>query len=86
MIDSLFLLPFLTEFQTNSDYNSSDVANEVNSMILRNTAIEDYLLGIQDEQYLFDLLSEDGIDPNLYANEVEDNINYFMANPQQLYC
>ncbi len=81
-----FCYRFLTDFQANPDHNTSDVANEVNSMIVRNTVIEDYLLGIQNEQYLFDLLAEDGIDPNLYVNEVEDKINYFMANPQQLYC
>lgn len=86
MIDSRFLLPFLTDFQPNLDYNSSDTVNEINSTIVRNTVIEDYLLGIQDEDYLFDLLAEAGIEPNEYVNEVEAKIEYFMANPDQLYC
>lgn len=86
MIDSLLLLPFLIDFQDNPDYNASDIKNEIAASIDRNTAIEDYLLGIQDEQYLFDLLAEDGIEPNAYASAVEDKINYFIANPKQLYC
>lgn len=86
MIDSAILLPFLTEFKVNPDYNSSDTAKEIDALIARNTAIEDCLLGIHDEQYLFDLLASDDIDPGLYVDAVEENITYLLSNPHELYC
>ena len=85
-MDSDFLLPFLTTFRENSDYNSNDEINEINSLILRNETIENYLLGEQTEDYLFDLLAQEGIDPHFYAKAVEDEIIYLMTNPDKLYA
>lgn len=60
--------------------------NEINSLILRNETIEDYLLGEQTKDYLFDLLAQEGIDPHFYATAVEDEIIYLMTNPDKLYA
>lgn len=84
MISSRFLQPFLTYFREDPDYNCSDVENEINLMIVRNNAIEDYLEGNQSEDYLFDLLTEQGIEPNMYIEAVEDEIIYLTANPHLL--
>lgn len=85
MIESQYIAPFLTYYRENPDYNSSDSSNEFELMMLRNSAIEDLLAGYQTEDYLFDLLAEQGIEPNAYIEAVESEISYLMANPHLLY-
>lgn len=85
MISSSFLQPFLTYYRDDPDYNSTDIEHEINLMIVRNNAVEDYLEGNQSEDYLFDLFAAQGIEPSLYVEAVENEINYLIANPQLLY-
>lgn len=86
MISSEFLEPFLISFRDHPDYDASDVLNEINSMLICNIAAEDYLEGTASEDYFFDLLAEQGIEPNLYVDAVTDNIDYLLAHPHLLYC
>lgn len=86
MISSEFLEPFLTSFREHPDYNPSDVLNEINLMVIRNIAVEDCLEGTVSEDYFFDLLAEQGIEPSLYVDAVTDEIDYLLANPYLLYC
>lgn len=85
-MNSNLVLPFLTYFREDFDYNANDVNNEIKLMIFRNNVIEDYLMGTQDETYMFDVLASQGIDPNIYMESVEEQIEYLMSNPNQLYC
>ena len=77
--------PFLTYYRENSDYNAADARNEVALMNTRNEAIESFLAGDVQEDYLLDLLDHQGIEPEEYIQSVEDEIVYFMNNPHLLY-
>lgn len=85
MINSSVLERFLSTFRDNLDYNSNDIQNEINLLIARNNAIEDYLEGNLSVDYLLDLLAEQEIEPTMYIEAVEDEINYLSANPHLLY-
>lgn len=78
--------PFLTYYRENPDYNPEDARLEFESMVFRNNAIEDYLEGNQHQDYLFDVLASQGIDPDQYVESVDAEIDYFTANPHLLYC
>lgn len=80
-----FLLPFLTTFRENPDYNSADEVKEAQSLIRRNQAIEEYFSGQTFDDYLFDLLAEEGVEPSDYVCSVEEDIEYLSANPHLLY-
>lgn len=85
MSESNFIAPFITYYRSNADYNSNDADQEFKAMLLRNNAIENCLDGNQNEDYLFDLLAEQGIEPGIYLDTVESEISYFLANPHLLY-
>ncbi len=85
MSEPNFIAPFITYYRSNNDYNSDDAEQEFKAMLLRNNAIEDCLNGGQSEDYLFDLLAEQGIEPSIYLNTVESEVSYFLANPHLLY-
>ncbi len=80
-----FISPFLTYYRENSDYNLSDASNEFQLLVERNNAIDSLLCGDIKEDYLFDLLAEQNIEPSAYTEAVESEISYLMNNPHLLY-
>lgn len=85
-MSEIIIEPFLTYYRDNPDYNASDAKNEFDLMMLRNGAIEDWIDGNQSSDYVFDVLRSQGIDPDAYLKSIESEIEYFIANPDKLYC
>lgn len=80
---SINLLPFLTYYRDNPDYNDSDKDREFDLMNQRNSAIEDCLVGKQSADYVLDLLEDQGIDPVVYVDSVGEAIRYCLLHPEQ---
>lgn len=76
--------PFLTYYRDHPDYNEQDANEEFESMVQRNEAIQAFLDGEIDDEYLLDLLESHAISPDAYIESVEAEIDYFIANPQML--
>lgn len=77
--------PFLTYYRDSLDYNVNDSKNEFDLMNQRNIAIEGFLQGEIAEDYLFDLLDSQNIEPQDYIESVQHELQYFLRNPHQLY-
>lgn len=78
--------PFLTYYRQDVDYSVADAAHEFNLMVQRNEAIDAFLTGHQDVDYMLDVLNDQGIEPEEYLEAVESEIEYFQAFPHKLYC
>lgn len=74
------LLPFITYYRNNPDYNASDKSREFDLMNQRNEAIESFLEGKQSADYVLDLLESQDIDPVIYVETVEEAIRYCLEH------
>lgn len=77
------ILPFLTFYRDNPDYNASDKFHEIGLMNQRNDAIESFVTGKQSADYVLDLLESQGIDPVIYVETVEEAIRYCLEHPSE---
>lgn len=75
MIDPL--VPFLTFFTPSPDMSLGDIEAEIARLNRRNLAIDAALQGKLEEDVLFDLLAEDGIEPGEWIEVSLDNCEYF---------
>ena len=72
--------PFLTLFRENPDHNQSDELSEMEQLFERNRLIDKVVAGTIPVDELLDCLSDQGFDPDHYANTVADNIEFHIAN------
>lgn len=72
--------PFQTLLTENRDFNESDSRKEVEALFARQQFIDDLLKGRISPDQLLQLLSDQGIEPARYLDEVESNINFVIAN------
>lgn len=73
--------PFLTYYRDNPDYNDSDALNEFNLMVARNEVVQSFIAGNCTAEYLLDFLEFHGINPDIYVETIEDNVDDFIARP-----
>lgn len=68
--------PFITYYRSNPDHSYLDTLNEISSVIARNNAIQSFLDGKIDCEYLLDFLESESIDPEAYMESVASEIEY----------
>jgi hypothetical protein len=70
--------PFQTLLDENPDYCGSDVQAECQRLFARQKAIASLIEGNLDPDTLLDLLSDQGLDPSVYIDEVVDNVDFLI--------
>lgn len=73
------LLPFVTIFTPTPDMNLGDIQAEIARLSARNQAISDALEGYLPIDCLFDLLADDGIDPEEWVEVSLANLEEAMS-------
>lgn len=72
-------LPFATWFQPTPDMSLEDIQGEIDRLYRRQRAISGLLEGTVDEDYVTDLLMQDGVDPHLWLEVAEDNLEFLLS-------
>jgi CO dehydrogenase/acetyl-CoA synthase gamma subunit (corrinoid Fe-S protein) len=67
------LIPFLTVFTPSPDMSMADLEAEITRLNTRNRAIDALLQGQLEAEAVFDLLADDGIEPDEWIEVSLDN-------------
>lgn len=73
------LAPFCTFFTPTPGMSQAELEAEIAALYRRQKAIDACVHGEMDEDDLYDLLSDDGIDPEEWANTAADNIGFLLG-------
>lgn len=72
-------LPFLTFSEDNPDFDDSDTQSDLEEMMVRNGAIEQFLKGCISGDDLLGIVEASGMDADEYFSTVMDNMEYSMG-------
>lgn len=73
------LAPFCTFFTPTAGMSLADIESEIAKLYHRQKAIDACVHGEMDEEDLYDLLADDGIDPEEWAETTVENIELILG-------
>lgn len=73
------LAPFNTFFTPSPGMSLADIQREIEQLYQRQKAIDACAHGELDEETLFDLLEDHGVDPVEWAEAAADNIEFLLG-------
>jgi hypothetical protein len=71
---------FSTWLDDNPDFGASDLQSDTARLVRRQNMIDKALRGEEHPDVVLDLLAEDGIDPYIYLDECEANLEQALQN------